>query len=307
MLAYRHAFHAGNHADVLKHIVLLRLMRHMSLKEKGYRLVDTHAGAGLYALDSAQAQKKGEYLQGIARLWSRDDLPEAAADYVQQVRGFNPDGTLRHYPGSPMLARALLRPQDQLRLFELHPSDHAALVAQLGAAKGVDIRQVDGFAALKSQLPPPTRRALVLVDPSYEGQGDYARVLDTLQDALRRFAEGVFMVWYPVVSKPGAATLVPGLEEPGAAGLAACAPVGAADRRDGFRAGRQRRRGHQPAAHAACSTAGAAALACAGAGPACGCRPSAATAAVLKATRGHAAVSFAPACGCGPLPRSCCC
>ena len=136
MLAYRHAFHAGNHADVLKHIVLLRLMRHMSLKEKGYRLVDTHAGAGLYALDSAQAQKKGEYLQGIARLWSRDDLPEAAADYVQQVRGFNPDGTLRHYPGSPMLARALLRPQDQLRLFELHPSDHAALVAQLGAAKG---------------------------------------------------------------------------------------------------------------------------------------------------------------------------
>jgi 23S rRNA (adenine2030-N6)-methyltransferase len=212
MLAYRHAFHAGNHADVLKHIVLLRLMRHMSLKEKGYRLVDTHAGAGLYALDSAQAQKKGEYLQGIARLWSRDDLPEAAADYVQQVRGFNPDGTLRHYPGSPMLARALLRPQDQLRLFELHPSDHAALVSQLGAAKGVDIRQVDGFAALKSQLPPPTRRALVLVDPSYEGQGDYARVLDTLQDALRRFAEGVFMVWYPVVSKPGAATLVPGLK-----------------------------------------------------------------------------------------------
>jgi 23S rRNA (adenine2030-N6)-methyltransferase len=184
----------------------------MNLKQKGYRLVDTHAGAGLYALDSPQAQKTGEYLQGIARLWSREDLPEAAADYVQQVRGFNPDGTLRHYPGSPMLARALLRPQDQLRLFELHPSDHAALVSQLGAAKGVDIRQVDGFAALKSQLPPPTRRALVLVDPSYEGQGDYARVLDTLQDALRRFAEGVFMVWYPVVSKPGAATLVPGLK-----------------------------------------------------------------------------------------------
>ena len=212
MLAYRHAFHAGNHADVLKHIVLLRLMRHMSLKEKGFRLVDTHAGAGLYALESPQAQKKGEYLQGIARLWSRDDLPEAAADYVQQVRAFNPEGALRHYPGSPMLAHALLRPQDQLRLFELHPSDHAELVAQLGGARGVDIRQADGFAALKSQLPPPTRRALVLVDPSYEGQGDYARVLDTLQDALRRFAEGVFMVWYPVVSKPGAATLVQGLK-----------------------------------------------------------------------------------------------
>lgn len=212
MLAYRHAFHAGNHADVLKHIVLLRLMRHLSLKEKGYRLVDTHAGAGLYALDSPQAQKKGEYLQGIARLWSRDDLPEIAADYLQQVRAFNPDGTLRCYPGSPMLASALLRLQDQLRLFELHPSDHAALVAQFGGAKGVEIRQADGFASLKSQLPPPTRRALVLVDPSYEGQGDYARVLDTLHDALRRFAEGVFMVWYPVVSKPGAATLVQGLK-----------------------------------------------------------------------------------------------
>jgi 23S rRNA (adenine2030-N6)-methyltransferase len=212
MLAYRHAFHAGNHADVLKHIVLLRLMRHLGLKEKGYRLVDTHAGAGQYALDSPQAQKKGEHLQGIARLWSRDDLPEMAADYLQQVRGFNPDGTLQHYPGSPMLARALLRPQDQLRLFELHPADHAALVAQLGGVKRIDIRQADGFAALKSQLPPPTRRALVLVDPSYEGQGDYARVLDTLHDALRRFAEGVFMVWYPVVSKPGAATLVQGLK-----------------------------------------------------------------------------------------------
>jgi 23S rRNA (adenine2030-N6)-methyltransferase len=213
MLAYRHAFHAGNHADVLKHIVLLRLMRHLSLKDKGYRLVDTHAGAGLYALDSAQAQKRGEYQQGIARLWSRDDLPELAADYVQQVRGFNPDGTLQHYPGSPMLARALLRPQDQLRLFELHPADHAALVAQLGGARSIDIHPADGFAALKSQLPPPTRRALVLVDPSYEGQGDYARVLDTLRDALRRFAEGVYMVWYPVVCKPGAATLVQGLKK----------------------------------------------------------------------------------------------
>jgi 23S rRNA (adenine2030-N6)-methyltransferase len=218
MLAYRHAFHAGNHADVLKHIVLLRLMRHLSLKEKGYRLVDTHAGAGLYALDSPQAQKKGEYLQGIARLWSRDDLPEMAADYLQQVRGFNPDGTLQHYPGSPMLARALLRPQDQLRLFELHPADHAALVAQLGGVKRIDIRQADGYAALKSQLPPPTRRALVLVDPSYEGHADYGRVVQTLREALRRFAQGVYMVWYPVVTKPGAAAMVQGLKTSAPAG-----------------------------------------------------------------------------------------
>lgn len=212
MLAYRHAFHAGNHADVLKHIVLMLLLRHMNLKEKGYRMVDTHAGAGLYALDSPQAQKKGEYLQGIARLWSREDLPPIVADYRQLVAQANADGELRHYPGSPSLALMLLRPQDQLRLFELHPSEYPALLARVGASRGVELRQADGFAALKSQLPPPTRRALVLVDPSYEGHGDYARVLDMLADALRRFAQGVYMVWYPVVAKPGAAAMVQGLK-----------------------------------------------------------------------------------------------
>jgi 23S rRNA (adenine2030-N6)-methyltransferase len=212
MLAYRHAFHAGNHADVLKHIVLLRLLRHMNLKDKGYRLVDTHAGAGLYALDSPQAQKKGEYLQGIARLWSRDDAPEGVADYLQCVRELNAGGALQQYPGSPMLARRWLRPQDQLRLFELHPAEHQALQALFGAERGIEIRQADGFAALKGQLPPTTRRALVLVDPSYEGHGDYPLVLDTIRHALRRFAEGVYMVWYPVVNKPGAAAMVQGLK-----------------------------------------------------------------------------------------------
>jgi 23S rRNA (adenine2030-N6)-methyltransferase len=212
MLAYRHAFHAGNHADVLKHIVLLLLMRHMRLKDKGFRLVDTHAGAGLYALDSPQAEKRGEYLQGIARLWTRDDLPEVAAEYLRCVLELNPENALLQYPGSPLLARGLLRAQDQLRLFELHPSDHQALVSLLGGVKGIDIRRADGFAALKSQLPPPTRRALVLVDPSYEGHGDYARVLDAIGDALRRFAEGVYMVWYPLVSKAGAAAMLQGLK-----------------------------------------------------------------------------------------------
>jgi 23S rRNA (adenine2030-N6)-methyltransferase len=212
VLAYRHAFHAGNHADVLKHIVLVQLMRHMCLKEKGVRLVDTHAGAGSYALDSPQAQKKGEYRQGIARLASRDDLPAAVADYLQQVQNLNGEGSLRLYPGSPMLALGLLRPQDQMRLFELHPSDHQLLLGHLGAAKGVEIHRADGFAALKSQLPPPTRRALVLIDPSYEGHDDYARVIDSVGNALRRFAEGVYMVWYPVVNKPGAASMVQGLK-----------------------------------------------------------------------------------------------
>ena len=213
MLAYRHAFHAGNHADVLKHVVLVQLMRHMALKDKGYRIIDTHAGAGQYALDSPQALKKGEYLQGIARLWAiAGAVPQCVADYVQQVRRLNPDGALRLYPGSPQLARQLLRPQDQLRLFELHPGEIPALQALFGGVKGIELRAADGFAALRSQLPPPTRRALVLIDPSYEGQADYGRVCDAVDDGLRRFAQAVFMVWYPVVTKPGAAALLQGLK-----------------------------------------------------------------------------------------------
>jgi 23S rRNA (adenine2030-N6)-methyltransferase len=213
MLAYRHAFHAGNHADVLKHMVLVQLMRHMALKDKGYRIVDTHAGAGQYALGSPQALKKGEYLQGIARLWAIESTPPPpVADYLQQLRRLNPDGALRLYPGSPLLARQLLRPQDQLRLFELHPSEVPALQALLGHVKGVELRQADGFAALKSQLPPPTRRALVLIDPSYEGHADYGLVLDAVGEGLRRLAQAVLMVWYPVVTKPGAAALVQGLK-----------------------------------------------------------------------------------------------
>jgi len=208
MLAYRHAFHAGNHADVLKHLVLVQLMRHLALKDKGFRIVDTHAGAGLYELDSAQALKKGEFLQGIGRLWESPQPPPLVADYLQQLRALNTDGILRRYPGSPQLAQQLMRPQDQLRLFELHPADYRALLELLDGRPNIELRQADGFAALKSQLPPPTRRALVLVDPSYEGHADYEHVVDTLRDALRRFAQGVYMVWYPVVSKPGAAAML---------------------------------------------------------------------------------------------------
>ena len=124
MLAYRHAFHAGNHADVLKHSVLALVLRYMNQKDKPYRLVDTHAGAGGYSLEGRFAQKKGEFEQGIARLWDRTDLPPSLADYVSMVRQFNTDGKLHQYPGSPAFAQMLLRPKDQLRLFELHPTDH---------------------------------------------------------------------------------------------------------------------------------------------------------------------------------------
>jgi 23S rRNA (adenine2030-N6)-methyltransferase len=216
MLAYRHAFHAGNHGDVLKHVVLLALLRHLNEKDKGWRYVDTHAGAGGYSLDSDYAHKRGEFEQGIGRLWGRDDLPPLVADYVQQVRAFNAaDATgsgrgavaLRQYPGSPAFAHRLLRPQDQLRLFELHPTDHKILSSWLGTEPGVEVTLGDGFTALKGQLPPPTRRGLVLIDPPYELKTDYQRTLAALREALARFPQGMVMVWLPQLQLLEAAQL----------------------------------------------------------------------------------------------------
>lgn len=201
MLAYRHAFHAGNHADVLKHLVLVQLLRHLNQKDKPYWVIDTHAGAGRYDLRDAAAQKKGEYVQGIARIWARQDLPPAVADYAAQVRACNPDGALRVYPGSPMIAQALMREQDRLWLFELHPTDHAALDTAFGKARGVRVQRSDGFGALKSLLPPQPRRGLVLIDPSYELKTDYAAVRAAVTEALGRFPTGTVAVWYPVLQR----------------------------------------------------------------------------------------------------------
>jgi 23S rRNA (adenine2030-N6)-methyltransferase len=212
MLAYRHAFHAGNHADVLKHITLTLVLRYMNQKDKSYRMIDTHAGAGGYSLEGQYAQKKGEYLQGVARLWELDDLPEAVADYMALVRQFNPDGMLEQYPGSPAFAQMLLRSQDQLRLFERHPTDHRILEAYLGGVRGAEVKDTDGFEGLKGQVPPSSRRAVVLMDPSYEGHGDYPKVVSSLREAILRFPEGVYMVWYPQVSKLEAAQLPRRLE-----------------------------------------------------------------------------------------------
>lgn len=212
MLAYRHAFHAGNHADVLKHTVLMLVLRYMNQKDKPYRFVDTHAGAGGYSLEGRYAQKKGEYEQGVARLWERDDLPQALAEYVNLVRRFNAGGKLAQYPGSPAIAQMTLRAQDQMRLFELHPTDHRILAAYLGEQRGVEVRNADGFDGLKSTLPPTSRRGVVLMDPSYEGHNDYGRVIAALRDAIARFAEGVYLVWYPQVGKLEAAQLPKRLE-----------------------------------------------------------------------------------------------
>ena len=207
MLAYRHAFHAGNHADVLKHATLVAVLRHMNLKDKAWRLVDSHAGAGGYALHAEPAQKLAEYKQGVARLWQAALLPPLLADYRVQLRVFNPLDELTRYPGSPQIARALARPQDELRLFELHATDHALLADAFAGDRQVMVQHSDGFAGIKSQLPPPSRRGLLLIDPSYEIKTDYAAVVAAAREALSRFAEGVVMVWYPQLDLREAAQL----------------------------------------------------------------------------------------------------
>jgi 23S rRNA (adenine2030-N6)-methyltransferase len=202
MLSYRHAFHAGNHADALKHTVLVQLLAYLTQKDKPLWFVDTHAGAAAYALDEGYATKNAEHDSGIGRLWPRRDLPPAVADYVDQVRAFNPGGALRRYPGSPQLALQLLRQQDRLRLFELHSTESRLLQRYFrDDAPRVIVQAGDGFSGLQAVLPPPSRRALVLIDPSYEDKGDYRRVLATLRDAQKRFRPGVYAVWYPQVQR----------------------------------------------------------------------------------------------------------
>lgn len=206
MLSYRHAFHAGNHADVLKHLILVHALSYMTQKEKPLRVIDTHAGAGGYLLNSEQARKNREFDTGIAALWSREDTPPALADYLALVRSFNtddnnPQRAPRFYPGSPLIAQRLLRAQDKLFLHELHSTDHRLLCEALGSDGRVTISDNDGLKGMQALLPPPDRRALVLIDPSYEIKNDYRLVVDALESAHRRFATGTFALWYPVVQR----------------------------------------------------------------------------------------------------------
>lgn len=208
MLSYRHAFHAGNHADVLKHAVLIALLDHLNQKDKPWWYIDSHAGAGIYDLASEQARKNAEFDTGIGRLWQCDDLPPMLANYVELVRGLNPGGQLRLYPGSPWCAYRKARPDDRLRLFELHPSDQRLLASTFSeAGRQVKVEAVDGHLGLKAVLPPPPRRALVLIDPSYEVKRDYPRTVEALKDGLARFANGTYVVWYPLLQKPDARQL----------------------------------------------------------------------------------------------------
>ncbi len=202
MLSYRHAFHAGSHADVLKHFILVQLLQYLNRKDKPYWVIDTHAGAGLYALDQGYAAQNAEYKGGIARLWARNDLPPPLAEYVALVRSVNPDNGLKTYPGSPLLAQALIRRDDRLRLYELHPTDSQHLQNNFAdAGRQIKMEKADGFAGLKALLPPPPRRGLILIDPPYEVKQDYQRVVKVLEESLKRFATGIYTVWYPMLQR----------------------------------------------------------------------------------------------------------
>ncbi|MDA8259363.1 MAG: 23S rRNA (adenine(2030)-N(6))-methyltransferase RlmJ [Betaproteobacteria bacterium] len=198
MLSYRHGYHAGMHADVLKHLVLTLCLQHMNSKDKPYLLLDTHAGAGVYTIDSEQAKKTGEYLDGIARLWNRADLPAPMKPYMDALQVCSGGLKLRRYPGSPWLAAHCARDIDTLRFCELHSTDFALLRRQFrDSGRRVKVEQHDGFEAMKAALPPPSRRGLVLIDPSYEIKSDYLKVIAAIKDGLRRFATGSYLVWLP--------------------------------------------------------------------------------------------------------------
>ena len=199
MLSYRHGFHAGNFADVLKHTVLVHMLEYMTQKDKPLRIIDTHAGAGVYKLNGPQAQKNREFDNGIGQLWDCKQPPAAIARLLDLVHKVNSNTQLQLYPGSPLIAQTLMRPIDRLYLHELHPADFQFLRDCMRDDKRVKVLHEDGFAGMQALLPPPNRRALVLLDPSYEVKNDYQVLVKQVVQAHKRFATGTFAIWYPVV------------------------------------------------------------------------------------------------------------
>lgn len=197
MLSYRHAFHAGNPADVFKHAILISLVQALQEKPRGILFVDTHAGPAVYDLSSAMAQKNREHEAGIGRWWATSTTDPLLSPYLELVRSFNPDAQLARYPGSPMLLRQLLRPNDQLVLCELHPAEQAALKARFGSDRQVALRCGSGYEELIRVLPPQGGRGLVLIDPPWELKTESSDLAASLQRALARFAHGVYAIWYP--------------------------------------------------------------------------------------------------------------
>lgn len=199
MLSYRHAFHAGNFADVLKHSILLHILGYMLQKDKPLRIIDTHAGAGSYKFGASQPIRNREYDNGIGKLWQKQDLPPLLEQYIAAVKHLNPAPLLINYPGSPVLMQQQLRARDQLFLHELHSTDCRLLKAAIGKDRRIKIADQDGLAAMQALLPPPDKRALVLIDPSYEIKSDYQLVIKQLLQAHKRFPIGTYAIWYPVV------------------------------------------------------------------------------------------------------------
>ncbi len=205
---YRHAYHAGNFADVLKHIVLSRIIVYLKRKPAAFRVIDTHAGIGLYDVSSEEAQKTGEWRNGIGRLLGHGFRPaetELLAPYLEAVAGYNRDGDFRFYPGSPLIARSLLRGSDRLTAIELHPADHALLRARFSGDWQVRVIELDGWLALGAHVPPKEKRGLVIVDPPFEQEGDFRRLAEGLVKAHRRWPGGTYALWYPIKDRDAVA------------------------------------------------------------------------------------------------------
>jgi len=195
---YRHAFHAGNHADVLKHVILSRLIALLSRKEAPFAYLDSHAGVGLYDLAGDQASRTGEWLQGIARLWQAEDVPDQLVDYLEVIRAMNPDGVLRHYPGSPELARMLTREQDRLYLNEKHPEDGRLLKENMAGDRRVAVHLGEGWYVSRALLPTREKRVLLLIDPPFEQADELERCVQSLNEAIGRMRQAVVAIWYPI-------------------------------------------------------------------------------------------------------------
>jgi 23S rRNA (adenine2030-N6)-methyltransferase len=202
VLAYRHLFHAGGFSDVFKHALLTRLLLLLAQKAKPFCYLDTHAGIGRYDLTHPWAQKLTEYKQGIGRLWERNDVPELLVPYMQIVRAQNKNSQLRFYPGSPVIAHELIRPEDRMVLVELNKDDCARLGHVFAEDRQVKVVNDDGYHALKAFLPPHERRGLTLIDSSFDRAGEFERLSDALVAAHRRFATGVYVLWYPLMEPP---------------------------------------------------------------------------------------------------------
>lgn len=202
MLSYRHIYHAGNFADVFKHLVLVQLLQALTRKETPCFVLDTHAGIGRYDLRAGEALKNREFADGVLRLLACENMPAAVHHYLSLVRAENTDvGEFAYYPGSPRIIRRLLRPQDRLVLSELHKADHAQLKELFAGDPQVAVHLQDAYQGLKAFLPPKERRGLVLIDPPYERKDEYERVVGSVQEAHRRWPTGVYAIWYPVMSR----------------------------------------------------------------------------------------------------------